>query len=214
MPNIIFELDKLRVTLRNKGLDSSTVDNIVSKASQEINHAFEQQVDAAMQLAIEAGVQKRSVDFINELRYDSLSMQLATDSGNMEFSEPPYPMLSSLLKNAKPIKDGSGVYKVIPVGKPGVDRPKISSNIYDAYKQINAERIENARKNYQSIAPGGSRGSVEFRTATSKQDANSKWVKPATEKDFTQEVTSINKDLESTMDGIVFDIIRSYEESF
>lgn len=214
MPNLLFELDKLRVTLRNKGLDSSTVESIVNKASQEINHAFTQQVDAAMQLAIEAGVEKKSADFINELQYDNLRMQLDTQSGNLEFTEPPYPMLSKLLRNAKPMKDGSGVYKVIPVGKPGTNKPKISSNIYDAYKQINAERAENARKQYKSIAPGGTKGGQQFRTATSKQDANSKWVKPAAEKDFSQEVATINKDLASTMDGIIFDIIRSYEENF
>lgn len=214
MPNLLFELDKLRVTLRNKGIDSGAVDNIVNAAIEEINRAFQQQVDAAMQLAIEAGVDKRSSDFINELQYNSISMQLTTQSGNMEFSEPPYPMLSKLLANAKPIKDGSGVYKIIPVGKQGTNRPKVSANIYDAYKQVNAERAENARAQKQSITPAGSKGSVQFRTATSKQDANSKWVKPATKKDFTEEVRTINKDLDSTMDDIVFDIIRSYEESF
>lgn len=213
MPNIFFELDKLRVTLRNKGLDSSIVENIVNKASHDINMAFQRQVDAAMQLAIEAGVQKRSADFINELQYDNINMQLITDSGNMEFSDPPYPMLSNLLKNAKPIKDGSGVYKVIPIGSPSTtERPKVSTNIYDAYKQVSAQRIENARTQAQKITPGGSKG--QFRTATSKQDANTKWVKPATEKDFTQEIQSVNKDLESTMEDIVFQIIRSYEEGF
>ncbi|CAM6003874.1 unnamed protein product [Sphagnum balticum] len=80
-------------------------------------------------------------------------MEVRTESGNLEFTEPPFPMLDRLLQNAKPIKDGSGVYKVIPVGSTGNDRPKVSTNIYDAAKQINAERIENAKRQYQSIIP-------------------------------------------------------------
>ncbi|CAN5950523.1 unnamed protein product [Sphagnum jensenii] len=91
-------------------------------------------------------------------------MEVRTESGNLEFTEPPFPMLDRLLQNAKPIKDGSGVYKVIPVGSTGNDRPKVSTNIYDAAKQINAERIENAKRQYQSIIPG--KKNVQFRTAT------------------------------------------------
>jgi len=213
MPNILFELDKLRVTLRNKGFDSGTVENIVTKAGQEINKAFEQQVNAAMELAIQSGVDKSSADFINELQYDGINMELTTQSGNMEFTEPPYPMLSKLLRNAKPMKDGSGVYKVIPVGSSSIAKPKVSTNIYDASKQINAERIENAKRQHNAIAPAGSKGS-QFRTATSKQDANTQWVRPAKTKDFSDEMASINRDLTSTMDNIINDIIRSYVEGF
>jgi hypothetical protein len=210
MANIIFELEKLRLTLRNKGLDARAVESIVKKAGDEISSAFQEQAEAAMQLAIESGVQQRSADFINELTLDSVNMELTTESGNMEFTEPPFPMLPRLLQNAKPMKDGSGVYKVIPVGTPGKDRPKVSTSIYDSWKQINAERIENARKQYQALAPKESK----FRTATSKQDANTQWVKPAQTKDFSQDVSSINAELAKTMEGIVRDIVRSYEEGF
>jgi len=210
MANIIFELEKLRLTLRNKGLDARAVESIVKKAGDEISSAFQEQAEAAMQLAIESGVQQRSADFINELTLDSVNMELTTESGNMEFTEPPFPMLPRLLQNAKPMKDGSGIYKVIPVGTPGKDRPKVSTSIYDSWKQINAERIENARKQYQALAPKESK----FRTATSKQDANTQWVKPAQTKDFSQDVSSINAELAKTMEGIVRDIIRSYEEGF
>lgn len=212
MPNILFELDRLRTTLRNKGLDANTVEGIIRNANSEIARAFEEHADVAMQLAIESGVNQKSSDFINELKLDAVNMQLITDSGNMEFSEPPYPMLSKLLQNAQPIKDGSGVYKVIPVGTPGKDRPKVSTNIYDVYKQINAERIENAKKQYTAITPRGS--AAQFRTATSKQDPNTQWVKPAQTKDFTEQMSSINRDLTNTMDTVVRDIIRSYEEGF
>ncbi len=213
MANVLFELEKLRVTLRNKGLDARAIEAIVVKAARDIADAFEEQGDAALQLAVEAGVAQRSPDFINELRVDPMNMEITTDSGNLEFHEPPYPMLNKLLQNAKPMKDGSGVYKVIPVGATGNARPKVSTNIYDAAKQINAERAENAKRQYASISPGGSKN-VQFRTATSKQDANQQWVIPAKTKDFSNDMGGINKELAATMDTKIRDILRSYEELF
>lgn len=213
MTNIVFELERLRVTLRNKGLDARAIETIVGKAGREISDAFDAEGEVAMQRAIEAGVEQRSPEFINELILDPNNMALRTESGNMEFTEPPFPMLSRLLQNAKPIKDGSGVYKVIPVGAPSTDRPKVSTNIYDALKKVNAERAEAARKQYNAITPGGSKG-TQFRTATSKQDANSQWVKPAQTKDFGSEMKSINDELAKSMEEKIRDILQSYMEGF
>lgn len=210
MPNLIFELDKLKFNLQSKGLDPSAIDSIVRKAHIEISQALEEHGEAAMQLAIERGVDKESAEFINELRLDSLHMQVVTDSGNLDFPEPPRPMLPQLLKNAKPIKDSSGVYKIIPVGKPGIDKPKVSMSIYDSWKQVNAQRVEAARKQYKAVAPK----ETKFRTATSKQDASTSWVKPAKENDFSEEVKNINQELQQTMEQVIRDILRSYEENF
>lgn len=212
MANLYFELDRLRYILENRGLDSTTIEMILDKARADVAMAMASQAEAAMQLGIEAGVEKRSPEFINELKMNNISMQLTTESGNMDFSEPPFPMLPRLLQGAKPIKDGSGVYKVIPVGEPGKNRPKVSTNIYDAWKQVNAERIEASRAQRQRVTPKGSKG--EFRTATSKQNANTQWVQPAKEKDFTEQVQSINKELDTTMEDVIRNIIREYEENF
>lgn len=215
MPNVLFELDRLRSNLESKGLDPNTVDAIVRKASNEIRDAFIYQGEAAMQLAVEQGVNKKSADFINELRLNEVNLELTTDSGNMDFSTPPYPNLANLLRGAKPIKDGSGVYKVIPVGKQDGFRPKISSSIFEAQKQIMAERAEAANAAKRAIAPRGSKGAgQQFRTATSKQNANTQWVLPAQDKDFTQDVKDLNNELNKTMDDIISDIIQSYTEAF
>jgi len=213
MTNIFLELEKLRALLHNKGMDARTIEIIVSKARREILDAFEEQGASAMELAVEEGISQHSADFINELQIDSVNMCIDTESGNLEFSEPPYPMLDRLLQNAKPMKDGSGVYKIIPIGSTGNERPKVSTNIYDAAKQINAERAENAKRQYQAINPKG-RGTVEFRTATSKQDPNQQWVRPAKTKDFTGSMAEINKELADTMEVKIRDIIRSFEEGF
>jgi len=217
MPNILFELDRLRVALENKGFDSTMIEGIIGSARNEIRDAFIYQGEAAMNVAIEKGVEKRSADFINELRLDAVNMRLTTDSGNMDFSTPPYPNLHNLLKgNVKPMKDGSGVYKVIPVGqsRSNGSRPKISTNIYDAHKQINAQRAEEAGMHQKAIAPKGSVGKAQFRTATSKQDPASKWVIPAQNKNFTDDVMDLNKNIDQTMDEIIARIIDSYVESF
>jgi len=214
MANILFELERLRTTLSNKGYDSNTIDRIVQKANIEIKDAFDKHSAAAMELAVEKGVEKKSADFINELNMDEVNMRLTTDSGNMDFSTPPYPNLYNLLKNAKPIKDGSGVYKVIPIGKHTKDQKPISANIYDAIKKNNAERAEAARVQRIKISPKGSKGENSFRTATSKQNAATQWVIPAKEKDFSEDVEQINTELNQTMDEIISDIIRSYEEGF
>jgi len=208
--NLMFELDRLRQTLRSKGFDDGIIEGIVSKANSEIQSAMRTHAESAMQQAIEAGVEQDSAQFINELQIDSNLMQLVTESGNTSFPEPPRPMLPFLLKNAKPMKDGSGVYKVIPVGTPSTKPKKTSTNIYDSMKQINAERIEAARDRYSAVAPKASK----FRTATSKQDASSSWVQPAKTKDFSEEVRNINKQLEETLDQLIRDIVRSYEDGF
>lgn len=212
MTNVVFELDKLRHTLERRGLDVYIVDAIVQKARQEINRIMEEQGQAAMELAIEEGVNRRSPEFINELKLNNISMELTTTSGNMDFSEPPFPMLPSLLKNAKPMKDGSGVYKVVPVGQPGKDRRLVSTDIAETWKQINAERVEASRAQRQRVSPGKSKGT--FRTATSKQSAATQWVKPAQEKDFTEQVQGINTELTSSIEEQVRDVIREYEEAF
>jgi len=212
MANIHFELDRLKYILENKGMEPDLIEIILQKAKADIDAAMQGQVDAAMQLAIEDGVEKRSPEFINELRLNSISMQLTTDSGNMDFSEPPFPMLPRLLQGAKPIKDGSGVYKIIPVGSPSQNRPKVSTNIYDAWKQVNAERIEASRAQRERVTPKDSKG--KFRTATSKQNANTQWVQPAKDKDFSEAVQSINKELDSSLQDVIRGIIQEYEESF
>lgn len=212
MANIYHELDRLKYILENRGIDQDTVQQILKKASADIQTAMAGQADAALGLAIEAGVEKRSPEFINELRLNKINMQLTTDSGNMDFSEPPFPMLPRLLQGAKPIKDGSGVYKVIPVGEPSKNRPRISTSIYETWKQIDAERAEASRAQRDRVTPKNSKG--KFRTATSKQNANTQWVQPAKEKDFTEAVDSINKELSSSLEDVIRGIIQDYEENF
>jgi hypothetical protein len=208
MLNTFFELDRLRDYLRSKGVDETSANQIVSKASSEIDTLAQIKGEDAIDEAVSIGAQKESADFINELHLDTLNFEVKTTSGQLDFSEPPRPMLPFLLKNAKPIKDGSGVYKVIPIGKPG-NKPSFAKNIADAQRRISAERIETAKAHAKAIAPAGSQ---MFRTATSKQNPTEKWVQPAKEKDFTGDVAAINQNLKQSLDDSIRDIINSYME--
>ena len=214
MVNIHLELQRLRASLQSRGFSDGQVESILAKAESEINMKLKEALDSAVDSAVEAGVQKDSADFINDLRPAPGAFQLETESGITDFSTPPYPMLDKLLAHgAKPMSDGSGVYKVIPVGAPSKQpRAKISSNIFDSQKAISAERYENALAQYNKIRPSGSK--VEFRTATSKQSRGSQWVLPAKDKDFTSDLKEINNMLAADYDNVVLDIIRNYEESF
>lgn len=214
MVNLYLEIERLKATLRTKGMEEEFVDSIAAKANDEISMAIRERLDGAMELAVQSGVQKDSAEFINQLRPRPDAFLLETESGITDFTEPPLPMLDKLLaKGAKPMKDGSGVYKVIPVGKDS-NRQKspIHTNIFDAQKAISAERYETALAQYNKIKPKGSK--VEFRTATSKQNRATQWVLPEKEKDFTEDLAEINSMLSQEYDDLIMGIIRSYEENF
>lgn len=212
MVNVSFELERLKASLRSKGTSEEFISIIVAKAEREINDRLMEQMDSAMDNAVQSGVQKDSAEFINDLRPAPGAFQLETSSGNTDFSEPPLPMLDRLLaKGAKPMKDGSGVYKVIPVGAPSKQpKPQITSNIFDSQKAIAAERYENAITQYNKVKPKGSK--IEYRAATSKQDRATQWVLPAKDKDFTEDLKQLNNLLDESHDSIVMGVIRSYEE--
>ena len=210
MVNVFFELDRLRSYLVSKGIDADTVEQVISRAHGEINTISVMRGEEAIDEAVSVGAQKESADFINDLRLDTVHFEVKTESGQLNFDEPPRPMLPFLLKNAKPMKDGSGVYKVIPVGKPG-NKPSFAKNIVDEQRRISAERHETARARARAIAPTGSQ---IFRTASSKQDPQTQWVQSAKEKDFTEDVAAINQNLRSSLDDSIRDIINSYMEMY
>ena len=213
MISVFFELELLRTQLLKKGLDEDTVSRIVDNAKNEIERTISEDAQSAMDAAIEAGVQKRSAEFINDLKFNDVTLKLNTASNNTDFSEPPFPMLPHLLKNAKPMKDGSGVYKIIPVGgESKTGKPSIASNIYDQLKRQRVEQLEAAENLKRNSAPRGSK--VQFRTATSKQDSSVNWVRPEQEKDFSETLQEINDDLTENLEQKIRSIIRDIEESF
>lgn len=215
MVNHRFELDRLRNTLISRGMSDAMVMSILLQAENKINEVLREQAEDAMSKAIEYGIDKRSGEFINELviRPNDSMFTVETESGNTDFSDPPFPMLPRLLSGAKPIKDGSGVYKVIPVGS---GEGRSFTTIMDAQKAIALQRNQEAAERYAQITSnvGKRSGQKQFRTATSKQNADTQWVLPATEKDFTSDLKQLNEQLRETSEDSILEIIREYEDKY
>ena len=69
MISVFFELELLRTSLLNKGLDEDTVSRIVDNAKEEIDRTIAEDAKEAMDQAIQDGVEKRSPEFINDLMF-------------------------------------------------------------------------------------------------------------------------------------------------
>ena len=142
------EIERLRLRLKFKNLSDSIINEICDDVSREIKIRTSDILADAMNEAVNAGGDIASVEFIDELRSvrSGASVDIITQSGRTDFSEPPFPMLPSLLKNAKVAKDGS-LYKVIPI------RQK-SNNNNDTAMAVTTEaayrNIENARREAKS----------------------------------------------------------------
>jgi hypothetical protein len=167
---------------------------------------------------------KGASEFLKQIRLDSSSgdVEIATDSGTLDFSEPATPMLPWLLKNAKTSKDGS-FYKVIPIGK---SEGKPGKTIKDTSKGLKAMRETTSMQGIaEGIAssfnagsplvvtksePPSSSGSHEFRTVSSKQDPSTSWVLPPKDRDMSSIVHEINARLRADIHTSVESILSKY----
>lgn len=208
MSTMMLQLQPLKDYLRSRGLSAFEVDAIVQQAMQDIEDQMSHKQDEAIDRLVDTGMQKGSVDFINDLRPSDEDFVLETESGRTDFSLPPYPNLKNLLKNPKVAKDGTQ-YKVIPVGAPSAPKT-MAKSIFDVTRSMDVERKENAAA--QSKVPAGTKTS--FRTATSKQDSTTKWVLPAKKMDFTDDLNQVNSELRESVESIVASVIKSYKGNY
>ncbi len=145
------ELYRLRDAFRFRGMDEDEIDELCDLASAEIEDAIVDAVHNAYQEALQAGVDMDAEEFIGEAKpiFTGNSFKIITDSGRTDFSEPPFPMLPKLLKNAKVAKDGS-LYKKIPVGKSGGRKKNLEFSVLDVIANINKQRHDLKIKNRQT----------------------------------------------------------------
>ena len=211
------EIARLRQRLRFKNLSEKVIDEICDEAAVEISNLTSNLLADAMDDAVAAGHDVKSTDFIEQIRAVRMgpSYQITTDSGQTDFSQAPFPMLPSLLKNAKVSKDGS-LYKVIPIKQKSSDN---SNNKVAKTTEAAMQNINNARQAAKSVKDDTARGytspnamkgmdtvaamqeinkfrntqskektlepTINFRTASSKQDPNTQWVNPGRKIDMT-----------------------------
>ena len=241
------EIDSLRQRLRMRNLSNAIIDEICDEVSRDISMATSDILADAMNDAVNVGGDVGSEDFIDELRAvrTGPSFEIITDSGKTDFSEPPFPMLPKLLKNAKIAKDGS-LYKVIPL-KQKSSKKKIAVTTEAAIENINnARRIAKEQRDAKqethrsSVSPDAMKGMdtfsamqainrsrqqqqkvgqqdgpvIDFRTASSKQDASRQWVIPGKSRDVSGPLREINMNMHDNIDRTIGDIIRRHEDSY
>lgn len=244
MLDAVTELDRLRDRLRLKNIPEHLVQDICMEASAEISDMVIDLISDAMNSAVSAGASVNSSDFIKEIMSvrRGQSFEISTKSGREDFSEPPFPMLPKLLTNAKTAKDGS-LFKVIPL-KQKSSSSSLAVTTEEAFKSINSNRetlkeqrrarIKEGRagsidpfQGLDGIAPmlAASRvdtkkisethsAPVNFKTASSKQDANAQWVRPGKTADLTDELININNDLQYSIDDAIQQIVRKYGDMY
>jgi len=241
------EINGLRQRLRLKNLSESVCDQICDEASNDISSQTSDVLADAMNQAINAGGDIMSTEFIDELKSirSGNGFDIITASGQTDFSEPPFPMLPKLLKNAKIAKDGS-LYKVIPIrmksnatpGRVAVTTEAALQNINDARFRAKEER-EAEKESSRSLSPDAMKGGdifstmmslntsrtkqvrerstepvIAFKTASSKQDPNTQWVHPGKTKNMSGELREINMNMHDSIDRIIQDTIRVYEDMY
>lgn len=231
------ELQRLKWNLVNSGYSEDEAHEIMDIAAIEISNSIADAVANALQQAEEMGISQKASDFLSQLGavQTGNSFMIATDSGQTDFSEPPFPMLPRLLKNAKMAKDGS-MYKRIPVrGKSAVPKNSYQASqdrqsaLDDAKQRIKDEvgkaiQSPNVNKAASSYAEAyrqnrvqkidnqhsGSVGVPEIRTASSKQNPQTQWVMPGKDADFTGALMDINANLRATIEEIIRQITAKY----
>lgn len=218
----------LKIKLESFGLSSERARSMAEEAANEIKQAMQSIVEKAVYEAEDYGSSIGAEEFLAQIKLDAGSgyLQISTDSGQTDFSQPPYPMLPWLLGNAKTAKDGSR-YKIVPIG--GVSsKPKPTPQARDIASGLNAMATENtsATAMAESMASAfgmGASASIterqrpfsekkpEFRTASSKQDASRQWVLPAKELDMTGTLMTLNAMIRSEVDKACDEIVNKYE---
>jgi hypothetical protein len=210
------------------GLSFDEISSIMNDASSEIQQATHSIVEKAVYEAEDYGSSIGAEEFLAQIKLDASSgyIEISTDSGQTDFSQPPFPMLPWLLNNAKTSKDGSR-YKIVPIG--GVSsKPKPTPQARDIASGLNAMASEvapaTAMAETMAAAFGlGASSSAterqrpvstekpEFRTASSKQDASRQWVLPAKDLDMTGTIMTLNATIRSEIDKVCDEIINKYE---
>lgn len=181
----------------------------------EIESTIDDHMAESYAEAAEAGIEKNSEKFLRELRPKPGAFQLETESGNMDFSIPPFPMKDALLRNAKVSSNGN-LYKVIPVGKKseGLGGIKSLIDLQNSQALKNRSDLENRVKASMERKVGSkytaaSDAKPQFKTVSSNQDS-SKWQHPGIERDFTPIMNDINRNLEETISRSVYELVQSH----
>lgn len=184
------EIIRLQMKMTMNGYTLEETNYLINKIEEEVRISSYDLLNEALQKVKTQGASSDTfVEEVTAVRNGD-SYRITTDSGRTDFSIPSFPMLPNLLKNAKVAKDGSR-YKVIPIAEKSSVK---SDSIFDRPKQ--------------SVS-----GNVNYKTASSKQDANTQWVHPGKDLDMEYLLENTNVELDRDIMQSISDIISKYERS-
>lgn len=139
------EIERLKSTLKIKGLDYSQAEEVGMYAQEDIDNAINELAQLAMEEAANAGMIMGATEFAEELQIVKLGgiPHIKTLSNQVDFTLPRREMLDDLLKNAKETADGTK-YKIIPVGAEGgqpTEENKRFTTLMDVQQNINRQNF-------------------------------------------------------------------------
>ena len=214
-------LNRLKNDLVSGGYSNNEIEDIIRDATQEIDSETRSLVADALSQAENAADSMRATEFLDQINLNTSSgyIEISTDSGQLDFSTPPVPMLPWLLKGAKTSKAGNQ-YRVVPIGKSegysvstkdvnsGIASVKNGQSMADVTMAI-AKDFGLSSNKIQRKLKDPSPASA-FRTASTSQEGTGAWMKKATEKDMRPAIDDINHQLRSKIEEVCVNVTNRY----
>ncbi len=214
-------LRELRLFLSTANVPQEEAEILMREAQAEIDSAVRSIVADAVEEAKGVAEGMEAWEFLDQITLNANSgdLQIGTESGNLDFSTPPTPMLPWLLKNAKTSKTGHQ-YARIPIGKSkgesvpvkdvsaGADAIRKKSSMVDSTLEIAQAFGVSASKMQRKIKDPSP--AVAFVTAGSWQDADTMWKKPGKDKDMRSDIDGLNERIRQQIQSVCDEVISRY----
>jgi hypothetical protein len=227
------KIQQLKYRLSSAGVDSGEIEYIVAAVMERAQAKLANALEAGVSLAIDEAQRMKAKGFLGDIavRPSHNGFEITTDSGNQDYSTPPFPMLDKLLAKGKTAKDGS-TYRVVPIGgksvKPAEKQKDVGAGIQAASLVKPKESLTDMTVGMARAFGAGARpqqvrqesspaGPVTFRTASSKQNAGSQWVIPARPADMSIAISNINsmmtEDINRAVDSAIAESQSDIDEA-
>jgi hypothetical protein len=228
------KIQQLKYRLSSAGVDSGEIEYIVATIMDRAQAKLANALEAGVSLAVDEAQKMKAKGFLGDIavRPNHNGFEITTDSGNQDYSTPPFPMLDKLLAKGKTAKDGS-TYRVVPIGgksvKPAEKQKDVGAGIQAASLVKPKESLTDMTVGMARAFGAGARpqqskpeitnptGPVTFRTASSKQNSGSQWVIPARPADMSIAISNINsmmtEDINRAVDSAIAESRSEIDEA-
>ena len=228
----------LRSLLLSSGMSEEDADSRCDAAAQELSDSLADLISNTLQTAEQKGIEIGATDFVAELRVNSMGgdWTVTTDSGRVDFSSGPWPMLPGLLKKGKISKEGyrytrvpMGMSKSTPKDSMSAStqrqevlaqaKAKISDEILhsDSSPDVNAAARDFAAAYNSTRKPKHKDRKTTYSgkpthwvTASEKPSSKAKWIQPAKDQDASSIIAEANNELQQSVQELIGQIIARY----